>query len=162
MKKLTTIMVVMLCISITAFANDGKKATSVKEIKVGKNVSQAFSADFKNASNVSWSKTAEFYFAEFKLKEQAISAAYDEEGVLLGMARDITFSELPMAAQNSLVERFGNYNFNDKLTEIMYDGTTNYYLWAQGENKTLKLKCSPEGNVSVEKSIKKKVLPEVY
>ncbi|MEO5942509.1 MAG: hypothetical protein ABIP30_17480 [Ferruginibacter sp.] len=162
MKKLTTTMLLALFISVSAFATDGKKVSTEKESKVSKNVSISFLQDFKSASNVSWNKTAEFYFAEFKLKEETMSAAYDEDGVLLGMARNIKFSDLPMSAQEALGDRFTKYSFKENVTEIMYDGETNYYLLAEGKNKDLKIKCSPAGNITVEKTIKKQVLPVVY
>ncbi|MEO7045600.1 MAG: hypothetical protein ABI091_09870 [Ferruginibacter sp.] len=162
MKKLTTTMLLALFISVSAFATDGKKVSAEKETKVSKNVSASFLQDFKNASNVSWNKTSEFYIAEFKLKEETMSAAYDEDGALLGMARTLKFSELPMSAQEALGDRFAKYSFKGNVTEVIYDGETNYYLWAEGKDKDLKIKCSPAGNITVEKTIKKQVLPILY
>lgn len=155
-------MLLALFISVSAFATDGKNVSAEKETKVAKNVSASFLQDFKNASNVSWNKTSQFYFAEFKLKEETMSAAYDEDGVLLGMARNLKFSDMPLSAQEALGDRFATYSFSGTVTEVMYDGETNYYLWAEGKSKSLKIKCSPAGNISVEKTIKKQVLPEVY
>ncbi|MBS1496222.1 MAG: hypothetical protein JSU03_00920 [Bacteroidetes bacterium] len=162
MKKLTTTMLLALCISVSAFAAGGKSVPAANETNVSKNVTASFLQDFKDAGNVSWKKTAGFYFAEFSLQDQTMSAAYDEQGVLVGKAHTLRFSDLPMAAQDALKDRFPKYSFDNTVSEVIYDGETNYYVGAESKTKTLKIKCSPAGNINVEKTMKKQILPVVY
>jgi hypothetical protein len=155
MKKLTTIAALMLLLSVSAFATDGKKLNATNDTKVTKIVSTAFAQDFKQAENVNWDKTQGFYLANFKIKNENMSAAYDEDGAMLGMSRELVFSQLPLATQRVLQQSYSDYNIGNHVTEIFYDGFTNYYLIAENNSKILKLKCSPEGVITVVKSTKK-------
>ena len=164
MKKLTTIVALALFISAGAFADPGKKTGDPKsESKVTEKVKAAFEKKFNGAVEVSWSKASDFYFADFKLKENNFSAAYNETGDLLGMSRKIYFSQLPFAAQQALQEKFPDYNISIVGTEIFFEEQTNYYLAAENNAKLLKIKCSPTGDITIEKTTrKKKLVGSVY
>ena len=74
------------------------------------------------------------------------------------MSRKIYFSQLPFAAQQALQEKFPDYNISIVGTEIFFEEQTNYYLAAENNAKLLKIKCSPAGDITIEKTTRKKKL----
>ncbi len=151
MKKLTTIFAALtLLISSSAFAAPTETVT--KEVKI------AFEKNFTDAVNVTWEKTSDFYFANFILDNVNINAAYNEEGELIGVARKIDLSQLPLNVSQALKYRFDGYTFRNNVTEIVFDGETNYYVTADGDSRVFNLKCSADGQINIEKKSKKKVL----
>ncbi|MEP6713642.1 MAG: hypothetical protein ABJA37_14545 [Ferruginibacter sp.] len=158
MKKLTTIVALALFISVSAFAGTGKTSGPENETKVTERVKSAFKKSFSEAVNVNWNSKEDFYFADFKLKEKYMTAAYNQDGELLGMSRKIEFAQLPLATQQALEDRFPGYSISKVGTEVMYEGQTNYYLAAENSKKMLKLKCSADGVITIEKTIRKKKL----
>lgn len=148
MKKITTILAVLvIMISGTAFANTGDKVT--------KTVQAAFDHQFSGAEEISWEITADFYFATFSLDKKSMTAAFNEDGELVGISRKLLFSEIPLNVSQSVKNSFTGYTIRDSVTEIMYDGQTFYYVTACNQNKTLKLKCFSDGEITIEKKIKK-------
>src|SRR5687768_4116734 len=101
MKKLTIITTgLMLFLGTAVFANEGEKkskkeaspvATSFggTSVTVNKEISKSFTSKFSAAENVSWKQREEFYFADFKVNEQNMFAAYSAEGELLGVSRNL-------------------------------------------------------------------------
>jgi hypothetical protein len=111
MKKLTTIIAgLALLISASAFTNP--------DLKVPQSVMSAFNKNFTSVSNVSWQKADAFYFANFKIGSEEIEAAYDERGELVGYARKIDVSQLPLGISISLKEKFEDYTFTTPVSEL--------------------------------------------
>ena len=148
MKKLTTIFaVVALVISSTAFANSGDKVTKAVQV--------AFENNFSGALNVTWEQLEDYYFASFELNKKKVKAAYNEKGELVGTSRKLQLSEIPLNVSQALKTRFLDYVVLNTVTEIVYDGETFYYATAESSSKILKLKCFLNGDVEIEKRIKK-------
>ncbi len=158
MNKLTTVLALALFISASAFANSGKKSGPEEETKTTAKVKTAFKIKFNDAENVNWNKEEDFYFANFKFQGNDMSAAYDESGNLLGISRKITLSQLSLAAQQALQERFEGYTISNAGTEILFDGQTSYYFTAENNAKILKFKSSANGEITIEKTTRKKKL----
>lgn len=125
-------------------------------------VSKAFSAKFASAENVSWKQKEEFYFADFKVNQQYMCAAYNAEGELLGMSRSVKLSQLPLHVEMSIREKYKDYKIDDIVTEIVLDGETAYYLQVEDKFRFLKLKVDSYGNCTVLKRTKKKLIGTVY
>jgi len=148
MKKLTMIFSVLAIMAGTsAFANSGEK--------VSKTVQTAFQKNFSGAVNVTWDVSDEFYFASFELNGKKTDAAYNEKGELLGYSKRIGLSDLPLSISESLKKGYPGYAILNTVTEIEYEGQTFYYATVLGATKVLKLKCLPDGDISVESRIKK-------
>ena len=171
MKKLSiSIVALALFFSTSAFyptpgddtsSNDffnASNARSVKADKVSKVVSNAFTAKFSNAKDVAWKEYSGFYFADFQVSEKALKAAFTESGEMVAISRVLSIDLLPLATTEALKERFAGYVMPLTVTEIVMNGATNYYLTVQGKTRNLQLKCSPDGNITIEKRIKKKIL----
>ena len=149
MKKLTAIFAAfMLLIGVSAFANTGSD-------NVSKTVKDAFEKNFSGAVNVTWEQTDELYFASFKLNEREVNAAYNEKGELIGISRKLQLSEVPLNVTKSLKLDFEGYTILNTVTEMLFEGQTVYYATAEGVSKILKLKCFSDGQIYVEKRIKK-------
>ncbi len=170
MKKLTTaIAAIALFFSAAAFTPDsGKnellsvfKVANVKAVSaanVTKSVIRAFNARYAAAKDVTWTQAESFFFATFDLQQGNFSAAFNEEGEFIAVARKLSFDQVSMAAAEAIREQYKDFIIPPSVNEIVLLGETNYYLTVENKNAYLQLKCSPDGNISVEKRIKKKVL----
>lgn len=149
MKKLKTIFAAALMLFATsAFAiNSPEKVTAT--------VKAAFEKNFTGAENVNWKKSEELYFASFELHAKEVTAAYNENGELVGVSRQINTSQLPLNVSLAIDNKFEGYKIAANTTELTYDGQTTYYVFAENSKHFLKLKCNSDGYVSIENKIKK-------
>ncbi|MBC7867210.1 MAG: hypothetical protein H7X88_06735 [Gloeobacteraceae cyanobacterium ES-bin-316] len=171
MKKITVI-VAALALFLSAGASDStllepkilssalskNPGKSIATGEVTRSVSKAFTEKFTKAQNVNWDKRDEFYFAQFTVNDKDFSVAYSEKGEMLAISRTVSFEELPLAVTTALTEKYSDYKLSSNVTEVVMDGTTSYHLFADSKTRFLQLKCSPDGSISVDKKIKKKVL----
>ena len=149
MKKSVFILsAALMLFSIFAFATDSDK--------VNARVKSAFLNDFTTASNVSWELLKDFYFATFILNNVEVSAAYNEQGELVGTSRTIERSQLPIILSMALDKKYEGYTISKKALELAFEGATRYYITVYNDKQALKLKCSPDGNIDVERKIKRK------
>ncbi|MEP7165241.1 MAG: hypothetical protein ABI741_11130 [Ferruginibacter sp.] len=148
MKKLAMIFAVLaLMAGTSAFANTGDKVTKAVKVEFQKN--------FPVAENVTWEIAEDFYFASFDLNGRTVNAAYNENGELVGVSRKLQLSEIPLGILQSLQSGYAGYVIGNKVTEVVYEGKTFYYATAEGATRILKLKCFTDGEIYVEKKIKK-------
>jgi hypothetical protein len=148
MKRLTTILTaIVLLFSATAFAGKGDSVTE--------QVKGAFEKDFIKAKNVTWQKTGDFYFASFVMNDMTVNAAYNDDGQLVGTSRRVALTQVPMSVSLALSQKYSEYTIPDQVTELSYDGETIYQVFVSNEKKTLQLKIRANGDISVEKKIKK-------
>lgn len=149
MKKLQTVFAaVSLLLTTSAFAVNGPE-------KVSPTVKIAFEKSFTGASNVSWEKNEEFYFAHFKLEARDMDAAYNENGELLGISRTIAIGELPLSISRAIADKYPGYTTANTVTEISYEGQTKYYVNISNSKQVLKLKCNSNGEIEIEGKVKK-------
>ena len=59
----------------------------------------AFKKEFATAKDITWTLAVNYYQASFVYNEQHITAYYNTEGELLGVARFISPVDLPLALQ---------------------------------------------------------------
>lgn len=149
MKKFQTIVAALtLLVATSAFAAKGPE-------KINAAVKKSFTQQFSTASNVNWEKSDDFYFAYFTMNNKEVSAAYNEQGELVGTSKIIAAAELPMAITVTIAEKYSGYTAAKTATEIHYDGQTSYYINVTNEKQTLKLKCLANGDINTESKIKK-------
>lgn len=149
MKKFQTILVALtLLVATSAFAASGPE-------KVNAAVKKSFTQQFTTASNVNWEKADDFYFAYFTMNNKDVSAAYNEQGELIGTSKVVDAAELPMAITVAIAEKYSGYTAGKTATEIHYDGQTSYYITVENEKQTVKLKCLANGDLSVAGKTKK-------
>src|SRR5436190_2785715 len=116
MKKSVFILsAALMLFSVFAFATDSDK--------VNARVKSAFLNDFTTASNVSWELLKDFYFATFILNNIEVSAAYNEQGELVGTSRTIERSQLPIILSMALDKKYEGYTISKKALELAFEGT---------------------------------------
>ena len=149
MKKGTIILTAAIMLfSSFAFANE--------DDKVNEKIKAAFLSDFSAASNVSWEKTSEYYFATFTINLIEVNAAYNQAGELVGFSRVVEAAQLPIGISLALAKKYAGYTVAKKAIELTYEGDTRYYLTVANKQQALKLKCTVNGNIEVERKIKNK------
>ena len=150
MKKSTTILsAAALLFSASIFAADSA------ETSVSSKANSAFRKDFSSAQNVSWQKKNDVYFVSFDVNNNSREAAYNEQGELVGASRLITSAELPLAVSLAVAKKYEGYIVAKIATEITYENETNYYINVGNESQLLRLKCSVNGDITVDSKTKK-------
>lgn len=148
MKKLVTILTgAMLLFSVSSFAGNGDNVTPKVRI--------AFKSDFSNASSVTWKKTSDFYFAYFTMNGIELNAAYNEEGELIGVSKEIESVQLPLSVSMAIAKKYPGYIILAHVTEMTLEGQTRYYITIVNSKQALILKCSSIGEIDVESRAKK-------
>ncbi len=148
MKKVTIIFAVLTMIAGTsAYAETGDKVSKV--------VQASFKKNFSNATDVTWETSETYHYARFLLNGKEVDAAYTENGELVGISRKLLLSEIPLKVSQSIKSEFSEYKIENSVTEVVFEGLTFYYAIVEGSTKILKLKCLSDGQISIEKKIKK-------
>ena len=102
MKKLSIVLTaIVMLFATSSFATSGTEVSAT--------VKAAFSKDFSTAINVAWEKKSDFYFADFKLNDKTVTAAYNESGELVGTARKMDITQLPLSVSLSLAKAFTRF-----------------------------------------------------
>ena len=126
----------LLITLISLFSLVSTKSHASDEVTVSAAVVASFNSSFKNASEVSWKVTNNFYKADFVLNSQYVSAFYDNTGNLVAVTRNINSFQLPMTLQTKLKNAYGSYWISD-LFEMSDDQGTSYYVTIEnGDTKT--------------------------
>ncbi len=171
MKKIT-IIAAALALTVTASAIsplpigtetvlallEKNRASDLKADVTNKKVKIAFTNKFSQANKVTWKQVSEFYFASFEMNDRQYAAAYSKEGEMIAVSRTLSKDQLPLAVITSLEERFKGYKMQTEVNEIIMEGATNYYLTVEGATHFLQVKCSTDGNITINKKIRKKIL----
>ena len=148
MKKIKTVFTALvMLLTTTAFASDGDNVTE--------KVKAAFKTDFAMASQVTWEKNSDFYFASFMLNQVKVDAAYNEEGELVGTSRKIYTAQLPLSLSLELGKKFAGYKISATAYELNYEGQTSYYFSVDNSKQVLNLKCNANGEIETESRTKK-------
>jgi hypothetical protein len=142
MKKIITTIAIAIC-SFSAFANGS----------VNQKVLDAFNNEFSSASEVEWSIGEDYYKASFNYNGKYVYAYYDGNGELLGLARNLSPVDLPMALQTNLKKNYAGFWVSD-LFESVKNDETNYYITIENADSKVVLK-SELNSWSVYKKTKK-------
>ena len=132
MKKLIVTLAIAIC-SLPVFAAD----------VVNQKVLNAFNNEFTTAAEVQWSAGQDYFKASFLYNGKYVFAYYDYEGELLGLARNLSPVDLPIALQTNLKKNYEGYWVSD-LFEVVKNDDTNYFITL--ENAETKLMLKSEGN----------------
>jgi hypothetical protein len=149
MKKLRTMFAAAaILVATSAFATPGPG-------KVSERVKSEFEKSFAGALNVKWEKKADFYFASFDFNSKEISAAYNESGELVGISRILEINQLPLGVSMAIADKYAGYRVAKNAEEVSHEGQTSYYVTVENDKKILKLKCTANGEITVDKKVKK-------
>ena len=133
MKRLVvTLTIALSLISLSSFANGEDVSPRAVE---------SFNSSFKNATEVKWTVTDNYYKADFALSGQYISAFYDTQGKMIAMTRNISSLQLPIVLQADLKKNYDNYWISD-VFEMANEEGTSYYITLETADTQLVLKSN--------------------
>jgi hypothetical protein len=145
MKRIiVTIAVAVLGLS-SAFATENST--------IDPKIISAFEKEFSFAKNVKWESKEDLAQVSFLLNDQAVTAWYNSEAVLITIARNILYAQLPISVINALEKSYPDVALFG-IIEVIHNNEVHYQLTAQKKNKTLLLKISPAGSITIKKRIK--------
>jgi len=126
---LTLVIAVSTLSTLSAFAS---------EVKVNTKVLNAFKTEFATVNDVEWTVGENYFIASFNYNQKQVFAYYDEQGILLGLTRNISTADLPMNLQYNLKKEYNNYWISD-LFEVAKNGRTEYYVTVENADKKIVL-----------------------
>ena len=133
-RLLLTLTVALSLISLSSFANGEDHEVSPRAIK-------SFNSSFKNATEVYWTITNNYYKVNFAMSGQYVSAFYDADGKMIALTRNISSLHLPIALQADLKKNYDEYWISDVLETATEDGTS-YYITLETADTQLILKSN--------------------
>jgi hypothetical protein len=128
-RLLVTLTIALSFISLSSFANDEVSPRAIK----------SFNSSFKNATEVKWTITDDYFKADFALNGQYVSAFYDTEGKMIALTRNISSLQLPIALQADLKRGYDAYWISD-VAEVANETGTSYYITLETADTQLILK----------------------
>jgi|SRR6478672_4247438 hypothetical protein len=149
MKKIATIVTaLLLLISVGSFAG------SIDEVTA--KIKTEFEKNFSTATSVQWKKTQGIYVATFKDNGQDLSAAFSDEGELLGASRYVTLDQLPLNVSLALRNMPGGYHVSNTVLELTADCQTIYCVTAENAKFRSEMKVNSFGDITVSNKTRKK------
>jgi hypothetical protein len=116
-RLLVTLTIALSFISLSSFANDEVSPRAIK----------SFNSSFKNATEVKWTITDDYFKADFALNGQYVSAFYDTDGKMVALTRNISSLQLPIALQAELKKGYDAYWISDVI-EVANETDTSSYI----------------------------------
>jgi hypothetical protein len=143
---IATMSFIMLGLT-TAFA-DGTSA-------VANRIQIALNKEFAGCESVTWTKVKDYQQANFVFHESLVVAYFNEEGDLLGSARNITVVQLPLSVLQSFDKHLASFEIFE-ITEITNAEGTSYWVTLDKGNKRYHAKANANGEISSLSLIKQK------
>ena len=133
-RLLVTLTIALSFISLSSFANENGNDVSPRAV-------QSFNSSFKNATEVYWTISDNYYKVNFAMNGQYVSAFYDADGKMIALTRNISSLQLPIALQAELKKNYDCYWISDVFEMANEDGTS-YYITLETADSQLILKSS--------------------
>ena len=146
MKKL--ILSLSLALTVTAASLSAAEPNPSNEA-----ANATFKKEFPGAELISWSNTGTFLKAIFIYAGYRSEAYFNEDGELQGSARNIFYSQLPLAVTKSVEKRFENPDVLE-VCEITLGNGTSYVLRLESAGRKYKLQVDAGGTVINKERIK--------
>lgn len=137
----------LLATLMTVFSLVSTKSHASDEVNVSAAVISSFKSSFKNASEVAWKMSSNFYKADFSLNGQYVAAYYDATANLIAVTRNINSFQLPISLQSKLKASYETYWISD-LFELSDDNGTTYYVTVENGDSKITLKSNGTSNWS--------------
>jgi len=133
-RLLVTLTIALSFISLSSFANENGNDVSPRAV-------QSFNSSFKNATEVYWTISDNYYKVNFAMNGQYVSAFYDADGKMIALTRNISSLQLPIALQAELKKNYDCYWISD-VFEMANEEGTSYYITLETADSQLILKSS--------------------
>jgi len=146
MKKAFVTLVAFLAIGVTI-------SMAMERTGVDPKILSAFQKEFSFAKNAKWEVKGNLTQVNFLVNDQGVVAWYNSDAELVTMARNILYLQLPISVIKSLEKEYANATFCG-ITEVTRNNETYYQIRADKKERSVLLKASPSGNITVMKKIK--------
>jgi hypothetical protein len=147
MKKMILTALFALGISAASFANATEENVSTK-------VLTSFKTDFSEATQVGWVISSNYTKAVFMQNGVKMEAFYNNDSELIGYSEAIVTDMLPVKAQNSLANKYGDYVVKEQI-RFTSDTESCYYISLENNQSKLILKVLSGGTIEVFKKTQK-------
>lgn len=119
-------------------------AQDIPASQVPSAVSNAFTQEYANPTDVDWEKKKKNFEVDFEVDGIDHKALYSADGQLLMTKRDLREADLPPAIVQKITADYGNYDIDD-VDELIVEGTTYYQVELDGTLRDRKLVFSEDG-----------------
>jgi hypothetical protein len=157
MKRSLIVMLFVSFFAVNSFANDPT---------VDRQVIEKFSSDFPTATKATWTAAKDYYVVSFNVGSENRRAFYSQDGELIAVARTVLFTQMPLIAQQALMERFPQsegYAFQPleadltkQAMEVNDERSGTYYLLkVETEKHSRYVRVTADGGLTIVRSVKK-------
>ena len=130
------------------FANNERMDDSLAQV--------TFRKEFPRAEHVKWSYNGDYIKASFILDASGVVAFFNQDGELVGFARNVLYSQLPLAVITSFEKRFTKESISGiGITEITNAGRCRYMFPLELDGKKYNATYYQDGTLSTIKKLKK-------
>lgn len=125
-----------ILIAVVLFASTFTKSYATDGAAVEPNVLKSFQSTFSTATEVDWSRSEGLYKAVFLLNGQYVTAYFNEDGNMAGVARHIAATSLPVLLQTELKNGYKGQWVTDVLEVTTENGLQYYATLENADTKT--------------------------
>lgn len=136
------ILATALLVALGAMSFTGEKNTD-------KNLLNELSTTLKSSLQVHWTSKEEYSKATFNFNGKTASAFYASDNELLGFSIKFNPADLPAVVSDGIKNKYGDWSLTEAIIFIDAAGYINYYARVEKNNKSLAIKISPDGDVSM-------------
>jgi len=146
-KMIMALAFIAVTIGSAAFAGTGGK-------DIDERIKRAFEKEYAGAADVTWYVYDEYIKVDFSLDGMQLAGFYSKDGRMLGVARNIHFSSLPLMLQIGQKKNYKGYWITE-IYELANGDGTRYFLTLENADKTIKLGSTGSNNWEVVKKLDK-------
>lgn len=147
MKKSLLSALLMMVLSVVAFAKNDKEKDKEKKSKVA-----YYAHELVGAENVIWTKSGKFQKASFLKDGARMTAFYNWQNELIATTQIVEVTELPAKAIQNLVKNFPGNNMGEIVR--YKNNETVYFVNLTSEKEDFIVKIDEANNVSYFKKLK--------
>jgi hypothetical protein len=141
MKKIILATALLVAFSIASFAG-GKDAD--------RKLLNDLATTLKTSTQVHWINKAAYNAAAFNFNNKTAFAFYDpNDNELVGFGMKFEKADLPESVSDAINKKYGDWEVVDAIAFIDTNGYINYFAQVQKNNKSLALKITPNGSLSI-------------
>jgi len=141
-KMIMALAFIAVTIGNAAFAGTGGK--------VDERIKRAFEKEYVGAADVKWYVYNEYIKVDFTFSGMKLVGFYNKDGRMLGVARNIYFSSLPLLLQIEQRKNYKDYWITE-IYELANGDGTRYFITLENANKVIKLGSTGTDNWEVVK-----------
>jgi len=159
MKKVILTIATAALLSVSAFADGGKKA-SASAATASYTVKQEFAADFSNAESVVWTVTKTCQKADFVADGSKKTAFYTLGGDFLGTTQTTTYAAIPAKSQKMIADQYKGYVAGDVIVYQTAESLnanvepTAYFVDLKSDKHEVLVRVTGEGYIELFKQVK--------